>query len=115
MHDDLYRQPHRHYPDADNIRDICPTCAAKLKGEFTHMEPKQLLGAMVKREFVIPPGDADNPRYVSEHMWVHVTNVRPDGTLEGRLSNTPRHIRRLRLGAWVTCTLAQIEAVDYPH
>jgi hypothetical protein len=48
-------------------------------------------------------------------MWLKVTRVRRDGTLEGRLANNPRHLPRLRYGALVTCTLEQIEAVEYPE
>jgi hypothetical protein len=112
MHDDLFRHPHRH--DV-NVQVVCPDCAASWLGHFTDVAPQSLVGALVKRGFPVPDPPQGPSRFSTEHMWVKVTRVREGGTLEGRLANDPRYIPQLRYGALVTCTLDQIEAVEYPQ
>jgi uncharacterized protein YegJ (DUF2314 family) len=70
--------------------------------------PDVFLGRYVKAAFPIP----DSPH--SEHMWVHVHTVTPDGLLVGTLNNDPVRATQLHDGMRITLPRDRLEAVEPP-
>ena len=92
-----YKEP------ASNIRAVHWKNAPKPDPQLAERDPKEYLGAWIKKTFFGPDG-------AREHMWVHVDGITPEGHLTGLLDNTPM-FTPFNCGDRVECPLAVIEAV----
>lgn len=90
-----------------NIGAVCEDCASK-PGKYTGQDPKTFVGKHVKLGF--PARDPRTMKKTTEHMWVEVQEVTPEG-LKGTVNNDPIMVTQYICGTEILFTVDEIEDV----
>ena len=87
----------------NNVINVCKGCSAVRKEGWQRANATKRLtvGAFAKLAFEEPP--------YTEHMWVKVIEVRPEGKYLGMLDNDPVHMKKIAADDQIVFDHADIE------
>lgn len=89
--------------DIKNIAIICSECAPKPQNKYSTMNVQSFIGEYVKKSFKSKDSDE------TEHLWIKVTKVIDNETLEGIINNDVILNIGFKFGDTVSVKLKEIE------